>query len=606
MRERAPRVLLLLAGLLAVYLCAPFIASIGQLGSADWGSVDREALQSAIGISVGSATLASLLIALGGIPLGYLLARSSSRAMALLGFAVQLPLALPPLASGVLLLILLGPYSMLGSLAGGRLTDSFTGVVLAECFVAAPFLIVAARSAFAAQDPALDEVAATLGLNTRRRFFLVALPLAWPGIRAGLLLAWLRAFGEFGATVMVAYHPYSLPIYTYVAFGSQGLSAMMPLMLPTLVIALVFAGLSTWNGRGAGYAWCLNRLVRRQTDKPPTREKQALSFGFRKQLDSFQLDVSWETASRRLAIIGASGSGKSLTLRLIAGTEPAVVSSMSLDGRTLGSAPPEQRAIAYVPQNYGLFPHLNVEQQLLFSPRANAQAARHWISRLGLDGLEQRRPVELSLGQCQRVAVARALSCHSQLVLLDEPFSALDTPRRRQLRQVLRQLQREIDATTLLVTHDPDEAALLADEILVLDQGQVLQMGSTQELFSRPNCPRVAQLLGLENIGQATVDAGCIVTGQGLRLETAGGGFSPGDTVMWRLDMEKVQLSEQSGHDALVDGHEIRQGVTHVRYRLGSQILVKASHGACLPEGSHCRLLIPASAITLWPCGVGR
>ena len=211
----------LLAGVLALYLVAPFIAGLGQAGLADWHGADVKGLAQASLVSVASATLAASLVAVGGIPLGFLLARVPGHTMGLLGFVVQLPLALPPLASGILLLFLLGYASPLGQLTSGALTDSFLGIVLAETFVAAPFLIIAARSAFASIDPLLEDVAATLGYPPATIFRRVSLALASHGIWAGLLLTWLRAFGEFGATVMVAYHPYSLPVYTYVAFGSE-------------------------------------------------------------------------------------------------------------------------------------------------------------------------------------------------------------------------------------------------------------------------------------------------------------------------------------------------------------------------------------------------
>ena len=158
----APRILGGLAGLLAIYLAAPFMAGLGQVGLAGWQDVDWTGLADAGAVSVGSATIATALVALGGIPLGFVLARRPGRAMALLGFVVQLPLALPPLASGILLLFLFGYASPLGRLTGGALTDSFTGIVLAEAFVAAPFLIIAARSAFAGIDPVLEDVAAVL------------------------------------------------------------------------------------------------------------------------------------------------------------------------------------------------------------------------------------------------------------------------------------------------------------------------------------------------------------------------------------------------------------------------------------------------------------
>ena len=195
MIRRPPAPLPWLAALLVVYLCAPFIAAVQQLWRTDWQSVNTAELWHALAVSLGSASVAVTLIFIGGIPLGYCLARIPGRKTALVGFIVQLPLAIPPLASGILLLFLLGPYTLLGQLGRGALTDSFIGLVLAETFVAAPFLIIASRSAFAALDPVLEDVAATLGRGKLETFLKVSLPLAWPGISAGLLLSWLRAFG---------------------------------------------------------------------------------------------------------------------------------------------------------------------------------------------------------------------------------------------------------------------------------------------------------------------------------------------------------------------------------------------------------------------------
>jgi molybdate transport system permease protein len=195
--------LLFPAVLLVVYLAAPFLAGIGQVIGADWRGADVPTLVDATVVSLASATIATLLVALGGIPLGYALARIDGGAMRIVGVFVQLPLALPPLASGVLLLFLLGAYSPLGHVLGD-VTDSFTGIVVAEAFVAAPFLIIAARAAFEAVDPVLEDVAATLGHGPTARFFRVTLPLAWPVVASGMLMCWLRAFGEFGATVLVA------------------------------------------------------------------------------------------------------------------------------------------------------------------------------------------------------------------------------------------------------------------------------------------------------------------------------------------------------------------------------------------------------------------
>ncbi|GAB2916717.1 hypothetical protein GCM10027093_64040 [Paraburkholderia jirisanensis] len=637
--------MLWLGTLLAVYLCAPFIASIPQIGHADWAGVDWPTMWSAVGVSVGSASVAALIILIGGVPLGYWLARSSSRAVALLGFVVQLPLALPPLTSGVLLLFLLGPYSLFGRLAGGMLTDSFAGVVFAETFVAAPFLVIAARSAFAAVDPVYDDVAATLGHHAGSRFFRVTLPIAWPAIRAGLALAWLRAFGEFGATVMVAYHPYSLPVYTYVVFGGQGLPAMMPLLLPTLAIAVLCAVLSVYRRAPRADADVelldngdeLTAPATVSTPEPPNAQQDVrLSFALRRNLGGFDLDIAWTPATRRLALIGPSGSGKSLALKLIAGLERNDHCTVRLGELDLAARAPEQRQIGYMPQDYGLFPHMTVAQQLAFPVDADASSARYWLEHLGLATLTRRLPRELSFGQRQRVALARALTRHSQLLLFDEPFAALDTPRRRRLQQSLRALQREIDAVTVLVTHDPDEAALLADEVLIVEQGRVLQAGAIGAVFERPATLRVAELLGLHNVGDGVLRAdGRIETPRGLVLDCAPhrwpegltAGLTAGQRVMWRVSPRAIALvgdaSEQGGARSAgaARGASVAQSLSpEARLYEGTLAGIELRHGdryAVLDIGGHrfdiaCDDSVPVTAgaarfsidpqqVSVWP-----
>ena len=607
-KRTAARPLWWLAALLAVYLCAPFLASIPQVGAADWHGVDWTSTLSAVAVSAGSASVASLVILLGGVPLGYLLARSNSRKAALLGFIVQLPLALPPLTSGVLLLFLLGPYSWVGQLTGGALTDSFTGIVLAETFVAAPFLIIAARSAFAAVDPMFEDVAATLGHRAGSRFFRVTLPVAWPAISAGLALAWLRAFGEFGATVMVAYHPYSLPVYTYVVFGGQGLPAMMPLLLPTLAIAVACAALSIYSRQGR--ASLSQELINGDDadDNVPAHpllddDDRRLSIVLKKRLGSFDLDIEWAPRTRRLAIIGTSGSGKSMTLRLIAGLEAGQTATVTLGTTLLDALPPEERRIGYMPQDYGLFPHMTVAQQLAFPLSADAASARQWVDQLGLSTLLARLPHELSFGQRQRVALARALTQHSQLLLFDEPFAALDTPRRRRLQQSLRALQREISAVTVIVTHDPDEAALLADEVLLIEHGRVLQAGPVSDVFERPASLRVAELLGLHNVGQGRlIGANRIELGGELRLDMAGHTAIPaGHTVMWRLPALAITLSDEGAFQGTVDGIELRRGDRYARLRICGVIFDIPSDDARLKTGTSHRFSMDIGKLTIWP-----
>lgn len=600
-----PQPLPWLAGLLLVYLIAPLIAVLWPVAHADWSQLGNDQIWRATVTSFASASVATVLIALGGVPLGYYLAQRSGRAGRLLGFIVQLPLALPPLTSGILLLFLLGPYSPLGGLlgrAGIELTDSFAGIVLAEAFVAAPFLIIAARSAFAAIDPELIAVAATLGRGPWACFVTVSLPLAWPAIVAGLLLSWLRAFGEFGATVMMAYHPYSLPVYTFVSFGSDGLQAMLPLLLPTLTCALLIV---------VAAQFLLRHRRARALDDPhaplpaptprsaTTTPAQPLQFTFVRHLPGFSLDIQCRTQARRIAVLGRSGSGKSMTLRLLAGLEPAAQTHCQLGPQRLDTLPPAQRAIAYVPQRYGLFPHLRVNEQYRFGVGADLQQARAWSEQLGLAELGERYPAELSMGQQQRVALVRALARPSRLILLDEPFSALDTPLRTQLRLSLRQLQRQVEATWLLVTHDPQDAALLADEIIVMEAGRILQQGPTRTLFEHPGSEQVARLLGQANVFAAQRRAdGCLTIG-GQPTAVPAPSVS-GDDWLLRLRPRAIVLDPQGAYEAVVEDHLDTGEAESLQLRWGTLMLHAAYAGEPPPVGSSCRFDLMIEARDIW------
>jgi molybdate/tungstate transport system permease protein len=212
---------------------------------------DPQAL-AALVTSLLAATLALAVSALLGVPLAYVLARRDFPGRSLLTLLVYLPLVFPPVVSGIMLLLLYGPYGPIGAPfanAGLELDSSFTGVILAETFVASPFVIIAARSAFEAVDPAFEQVAATLGKGSWTIFWGVNVPLARTGIIAGLLLGWLRALGEFGATVVLAYHPYTLPVYLYVQLSGTGVNAALPLALLALGVSCIGAGLVLWLQR---------------------------------------------------------------------------------------------------------------------------------------------------------------------------------------------------------------------------------------------------------------------------------------------------------------------------------------------------------------------
>lgn len=248
-----------LAGVLLVgYLVTPFIAGITSFDASDFAPAIRQAADAgAIWTSLTTSTVSTVVVILLGVPLGYLLARGQFPGKAFLNGLVYLPLVIPPLVGGILLLTMYGPYAPVGQWLGARgirVIDAWPGIVLAQVFVSAPYLVVASRVAFDAVDPVLEQVSYGLGKPPATTFFRVALPLAWPGILAGVPLAWLRALGEFGATVMVAYHPYTLPVYLFVQFGAQGLRAALPVALVLLaaglaVLALAHAAIRGRRGR---------------------------------------------------------------------------------------------------------------------------------------------------------------------------------------------------------------------------------------------------------------------------------------------------------------------------------------------------------------------
>jgi molybdate transport system permease protein len=610
-----------LAALLVIYLLSPLGAFGARLAGTPRSQLSAPGAGSALVISVETASISAVIIVVLGVPLAYLLARPRGRAAGLLGIAVQLPIALPPLMSGILLLYIVGPYSPLGELTGGRLTDDMTGIVLAQVFVAAPFLIIAARSAFAAVDPALADVAATLGHGRWSRFTRVALPGASGGIGAGVLLAWLRAFGEFGATVVLAYHPYSLPVFTYVQFGSTGLTAtMLPVAasLAAAVAVLVVSYYAARLHRPRRYAAGLP-----QPRPPDSRPSPRLTFDLDARIGTFHLRVAHAARGGHLAILGPSGAGKTLTLRLLAGLAQPASGYVRLGpegaGGDLTVLPAERRGVGYLPQEASLIPHLTVWRQATFGTGTDPALAAHWLERLHLGGLENRLPAELSGGQRRRVALARALAREPRLLLLDEPFTGLDTPVRDELRRELRRLQQETALTTVLVTHDPDEAALLADEVLILADGRLLQAGPQRSVFTHPGSPEAARLLGIRNLHPARVASRTGLDAGGFSIAVPPVDLPPGTAVTWCIRPEDIHLTSAPGqpvgpaaaaadgaagpaHPATVADVIHLGAVTELLLTLGNGYQVtalQAADGAPSP-GSACNLMFPPEAITIW------
>ncbi|PYM76905.1 MAG: Fe3+/spermidine/putrescine ABC transporter ATP-binding protein [Candidatus Rokuibacteriota bacterium] len=236
-----------------------------------------------------------------------------------------------------------------------------------------------------------------------------------------------------------------------------------------------------------------------------------LSVEITKRLPEFTLDVAWSAGDGVAVLFGPSGAGKTLTLQCLAGLIRPDTGRIVVDDRVLFDSAtgvdlrPQHRRVGYVFQGYALFPHLTVGQNVAFGlrdrPRAERLArAAEVMERLGLGGLEHRRPGELSGGQRQRVALGRALAIDPALLLLDEPLSALDAPLRRSLRDELRAILRGWGTAAVLVTHDFTEAYQLADRIVIYQGGRVIQSAPRAELLWQPASEAVARIMGLRNV----------------------------------------------------------------------------------------------------------
>ena len=227
-----------------------------------------------------------------------------------------------------------------------------------------------------------------------------------------------------------------------------------------------------------------------------------LNVSIKKKLRDFTLEVAFRVRDEVFALFGASGCGKSITLKCIAGIETPDCGSITLNGRTLYDSdkninlPPQARRVGYLFQNYALFPNMTVAQNITFAATGDKLSKlKQNIERFQLHGLENAYPNHLSGGQCQRVALARVLASHAEFLLLDEPFSALDSYLKWQLELELAQILKHYGGA-ILVTHDRGEVFRLSDSVAVLHDGLISTVDSTQELFLNPKTFQAAILTG--------------------------------------------------------------------------------------------------------------
>lgn len=302
-----------------------------------------------------------------------------------------------------------------------------------------------------------------------------------------------------------------------------------------------------------------------------------------------------------LALLGPSGCGKTTTLRMIAGLEHADAGSVHLRGMAITGWRPERRGIGLVFQDYALFPHLTVAENVRFGlhrwpGRRAAGRCQEMLELVGLAALARRYPHELSGGQQQRVALARTLAPAPELVLLDEPFSNLDAAMRVEMRQEVRRLLRQAGAAAILVTHDQEEAMVMADRLAVMGRGELIQSGPPDEIYRRPASAFVASFLGRSNLLRGEAHGSAVSTLLGsLALASP----AQGPTTI-AVRPEQIRLVADPEAAATVEVREFRGHDQLYRVRLGDTALmvISADTGA-LREGERVRLEITETVVPL-------
>ena len=442
----------------------------------------------AIQLSLRVASVATLVATPLGIAVAWLLARRDFWGKSVVDALIYLPLVLPPVVTGYLLLLTFGRRGLVGAWLADHLGIVFafrwTGAALACGVMSFPLLVRPIRLSIEAVDRRLEQAAATLGAAPWRVFLTITLPLALPGVLAGMVLGFAKAIGEFGATI------------TFVS--------NIPGETQTISAGDLFADPDPgWRCRGAADGGGLNshrdggagrfRMVRAARQRAPARELIMLRVDVSKQLGEFAIEASFASEGRVTGLFGASGAGKTSLINMIAGLLRPDRGIIAIDGETLDDTaagihiPPHRRRIGYVFQDTRLFPHLDVRRNLDYGRRMNgladdpAQRARV-TDLLDITSLLDRRPGRLSGGERQRVALGRALLARPRLLLLDEPLGSLDEARKEEILPYLVRLRDEAGVPMVYVCHDPDEMRQLATHIVMLKRGHVTAFGGAEVL----------------------------------------------------------------------------------------------------------------------------
>lgn len=520
--------------------CAIVLPLVGMGTRVSWGQLPQllatPSAQAALWLSIRTCLSSTVVCVVLGVPLALLLARSWPGVRIARILAV-LPMTMPPVVAGIALLSTLGNRGLLGAHLkewGVPIAFSTTAVVIAQVFVSMPFLVVTLEAALRSRDKRAEVTARSLGAGPWRVLAQVTLPLATPALARGTALALGRSLGEFGATIAFA--------------GSkEGVTRTMPLAIylerekdtaTSLALAAVLIGLSFVIVGATNIDWgsVASRLLPRRglqehqdhdaaaseprgaqvstqgrDERIPESPRgggrgQDLQVAFELPERDVVVDLEVE-AGRTTAIVGPNGSGKSTVCSVVAGLLDAENGQVVLGGRVLdgpdGFVRAGRRRVALLSQEPGVFAHMSVLGNVVFALRcqgvSRAEAtrrARAELTAVGADHLASRPGGALSGGQAARVALARALATGPRLLVLDEPMAALDVTARQEMRRLVARRCAEEGLTLLLVTHDVLDLTALAEDVVVLDRGRVVEQGPTARILSAPRSDFVAHLTG--------------------------------------------------------------------------------------------------------------